>query len=221
VAPLPDAADELFDLDPSRFVAARDALARDLKARGEVAAADAVKALRKPSVAAAALNRVARDEPGLVQSVMEATAAVAKAQAAGGDALREAGRTRRAAVQQLVSRASSISGAAHRDAISGTVEATAVDGEVAELLRAGRLTRDMAAPGAFDLTGVPERATSPARKPRVDAALARRRAKAAADVERAQRDLDAAQAALAKAEDRAVAARAALDAARAVLDDLD
>ena len=55
--------DELFDLPPTEFIAARDALAKQLKADGDAGAAAEVKALRRPSVAAWAVNQVARRQP--------------------------------------------------------------------------------------------------------------------------------------------------------------
>ena len=58
--------DDLFALPPAEFIAARDALAKRLKADGDATRAAEVKALRRPSVAAWAVNQVARRKPELV-----------------------------------------------------------------------------------------------------------------------------------------------------------
>lgn len=101
--------DELFRVDPSEFVARRDALARTLRQQGERDAAAEVKALRRPSLALWALNQVARDEPHVVQAVLDASDAARGAQAdalGGGDAsaLRAAIVARRGAMRRATSR---------------------------------------------------------------------------------------------------------------------
>jgi hypothetical protein len=88
-------AHELFSLDPNEFVAARDRLARDLRAAGDKEQAAAVKALRRPSVPLWALNRVAQDDAQAAEDLLAAAANARAAQddvLAGGDgrALRDA-----------------------------------------------------------------------------------------------------------------------------------
>src|SRR6185503_7823939 len=62
----PDAeAERLYVLDPEEFVAARDAAVKALRGDGKRAEAAAVAKLRKPSVAAWVVNRLARDESDL------------------------------------------------------------------------------------------------------------------------------------------------------------
>ena len=213
---LPEGADELYDVDPSEFVAARDALAKELRARGEVAAANQVRGLLRPTAAAAALNRVARDEPGLVADLLEAGRQLVAAQAAAvrgdRDALREASRRRRELVRRLTARAADISGLAHREAIAATVEAAAVDPEVADSLAAGRLTRDAPPPSAFDLTGVPDDLPAP---PKADPAAEKRRRLADDEVAAAEQAMAEAEQALEAAEEAVIAARHALQDARA------
>ncbi|MDP8988077.1 MAG: hypothetical protein M3N11_06985, partial [Actinomycetota bacterium] len=58
-----DGLDQLYELEPRHFVAARDRLVRELRAAGERQAAAAVKGLRRPTVVAWALNQVARAHP--------------------------------------------------------------------------------------------------------------------------------------------------------------
>src|SRR4051812_44776528 len=52
--------DDLFALDPSEFTAARDRLVAELREAGDKGAAAEVKALRRPTVTAWALNQLAR-----------------------------------------------------------------------------------------------------------------------------------------------------------------
>ena len=81
MADLDDEVDPLYGLPLAEFVTERDALAKRLRADGRREDANAVKALRKPSVAAWAANQVLRSQPGQRDALLEA-----------GDALRAAGR---------------------------------------------------------------------------------------------------------------------------------
>ena len=67
-----DPADALFDVEPKQFIAARDALAKELRSRGERDAATEVKTLRRPTVAAWALNQVARHDAPIVRTLRDA-----------------------------------------------------------------------------------------------------------------------------------------------------
>src|ERR671929_31286 len=58
-----DAADDLYGLPLDAFVPERDALAKRLRADNRREDAAAVRALRKPSVAAWAANQVLRSQP--------------------------------------------------------------------------------------------------------------------------------------------------------------
>jgi len=58
--PLADIVDALYGGDPKHFVAARDAAAREMRAAGRRDEAKAVKALTRPTVAAAGVNRTVR-----------------------------------------------------------------------------------------------------------------------------------------------------------------
>lgn len=205
--------DALYDVDPSTFVTARDALAKALKAEGDAVAAKEVKALRRPTVAAAALNRIARDHPDEIDDLLEAGRALAGAR---GAALREAGRARRDAVQRLARRAP----AAQRDAVAATLEAALVDAELATDLRAGRLTHEAEPPATFGFGAMPDTGAdaTPEPEPEVDVeALHREAAEAEAAVELAEAAARAARRALDDAEARLEAAkRRAADAAAAL-----
>jgi DNA-binding PadR family transcriptional regulator len=146
--------DELFDLDPAEFVAARDRLATQLKAEGDVDAAARVKALRRPSVGAWAVNQVARRQPDLVAAVVEAGRALAAALAAGDrTGLREATGARRDAVRAATWAAVDLAGDAHRDDIAGTFDAVIGDEEAAAEVVAGRLTRGRKPSAVFSPLG--------------------------------------------------------------------
>jgi hypothetical protein len=74
------AIDRLYALPLDEFTAARDELARSMRHAGDDAAATAVKRLRKPSVAAWALNRVRRQDPQRSDQLIEAGRALREAQ---------------------------------------------------------------------------------------------------------------------------------------------
>jgi hypothetical protein len=57
--------DDLYALPLEEFTAARNELARSLKAAGDADEAARVKKLKKPPVSAWAVNQLARDDPGL------------------------------------------------------------------------------------------------------------------------------------------------------------
>ena len=159
------AVDELFTLAPSEFTAARNALVKQLRADKRREEADEVKALRRPSVPAWALNQVARAHPDAVERVISAGAGVVAAQrrALSGvrDAgLREASLKRREAIDDVwrlvasVLRGAGAEPQAHRLAVAGTLEAASLDADVAAVVHAGRLTSDVPAPSGFgDVAG--------------------------------------------------------------------
>jgi hypothetical protein len=146
--------DELFDVPPSEFVAARTALVRELKAAGERGQADQVAALRRPTRSAWALNRVARHEPELIDAYLGAVAALREAtdQALGGDAtaVRPAQRDERAASDAVVAaatghleRTGESATAAVVERVADSLRAAGADDEAAVIVRAGRLVTDL------------------------------------------------------------------------------
>jgi len=156
--------DGLFGLPPEEFIAARDQLARQLKAGGDAAGAKRVSALRRPTVAAWAVNQAARERPELVRELLEAGDRLHQAQRRAlsglrGGGLREAGAQRREAVDRLAAVAaealerSGRSPDPHRDAISSTLQAASVDGEAAAALRDGTLSKELAVPSGFGEAG--------------------------------------------------------------------
>ena len=74
--------DELFTMPPTEFVAARNALAKALRADGHRDEAAAVAALRRPTVPDWALNAVALGEPDVVADAVDAAEHLRSVQAA-------------------------------------------------------------------------------------------------------------------------------------------
>jgi hypothetical protein len=171
--------DQLFRVPPAEFIAARDAEAKRLRTEGDKEGAAAVKALRRPTVGAWAVNQVAREHPELVDAVVDAGARVVDAQTSllsGGDPadLRAATAARREAVGAASRAAVALAGPAYRDGITATFDAAAADEESAAAVRAGTLTRELDPPSSFALLGVaPPEATPSPPPPKIDeAALA-------------------------------------------------
>lgn len=146
------AVDALYAGEADEFVAARDRLARALTKAGDRQAAASVKGLRRPSVAAAALNRLARTDPDGIAELLDLGAQLARAQqdavtGGGSKALRQLTTERRRLVARLSSAAGRGLTASARDAVGATLEAATVTPEVGELLRAGRLTTEASSAG--------------------------------------------------------------------------
>jgi hypothetical protein len=216
------AGDELFGLPPEEFVATRDEVARRLRREGDTEAARRVKALRRPSLSAWAVNQLARSQQQALEGLLvagERLRAAHQAALAGGDAadLRAATRAEREAVAGLVSAAlDRLREAGHpttettRDRIAATLHAGAASPEAADLVRHGRLTADLDPSGFGAAPGGP--AAAPGR-PAAGAEVDGDRAAAAEDDAAARR---ARRAAAAAARDDA-RKRARLAADQAVL----
>lgn len=196
--------DALGDVPPEEFVAARDELAKRLKADGESARAAEVKKLRKPTVTQWLVQQVRLHRAADVNALREASRDVAKAQEAaitGGDrdALRVATATRQTAVQgveRAVDEVLARSGrpAQYRDEVVGIVE-SGVTAEVAS--------------GTFGVRDDLELPEPVRREPAPDPAAERRVADAKVAIEiaeervrRAREELEKAEAALAAVRER-------------------
>lgn len=152
--------DELFEVDLGEFISRRDALVKELKKAGEKDAAAAVKALRKPSAVAGAVNRVARQQADDIDALLASGQAVRAAQVKavqGKDdgGLRTAARDWRALIQTLAGAVAKLAGAQYRDDAAATFEAASADEALGEVLKAGRLTAAFE-PTGFGLAGMPE-----------------------------------------------------------------
>jgi hypothetical protein len=69
---LDSAIDELYSADPDEFTARRNDLAKQLRADGRRAASEQVKELRKPSLAAWAVNQLARKNRREIDLLLDA-----------------------------------------------------------------------------------------------------------------------------------------------------
>jgi hypothetical protein len=157
---LDDEIDRLYGLPLEEFVPERDALAKRLRADNRREDAAAVRALRKPSVAAWAANQVLRSQPSKARALLEAGDALRAAQedllAGRGDAAgaRAAGEAERRAVGDLVAAARGLAreggfpSAAVLDRVRETLHAAATDDEARSEVAAARLTREHR-PAAF------------------------------------------------------------------------
>ena len=152
---MPDA-DDLYGLPLDRFVPGRTALARELRGAGRREEASQVGALRKPSVAAWAVNQLVRTQRRAFDELLEAGDALRAAHddvlAGRGDAesLRRAVAGERAAVDTLAKAARGLlSSEGHElsptivDRVADTLHAAALDDDAREQVRAGRLEREL------------------------------------------------------------------------------
>src|SRR3954453_12284779 len=141
----------LYGLPLDRFTAERNALAAELSSEGERDAAAAVKALRKPSAAAWAVNQLVRAEPDLVEALLGAGGELRQAhrQAASGRGaaqLRAAAEAERAAVEGLMAHAASVLGrvapAGLAESMRNTLHAASSDDEARERVATGTLVAE-------------------------------------------------------------------------------
>ncbi len=142
-----DEADDLYGLPLGEFTAARDALAKRLRGEKRREDADFVKGLKRPSVAAGAINLAVREHGAedLLAAGEELRSAHGALLDGSGDAaaVREATAREREAVREFARLAlgEGASGATE-EKVRATLHAASVDDEVRELLEAGRLERE-------------------------------------------------------------------------------
>jgi len=151
--------DRLYSLPLAEFTPERDDLAKRLRKDGDADAAAAVKSLKKPSVAAWAVNQVQRDRPDEVRELIDVTEELhrvhKKLSSAGArERLEEAAEMQRKLISSLVRCASQLleaGGHAASDAtlqkVADTLRAAALDEDVREQLAHGRLVKDERAAG--------------------------------------------------------------------------
>ncbi|WDG16989.1 transposase [Microbacterium sp. Clip185] len=193
--PVDEVAVALYRLPPDAFTAARDERA----ATADAADAARIKALRKPVVAAWAVNLLVAD--GQLVEAIELAAALREAQEDLDAAeLRRLGTQRRQLVASLAKRAAALAAeAGHpladsaREAVAQTINAAVMDARAAAAVLTGRLRKPLDAGALDDLDAAEVVAGSPlgetAARPASDPdELAVRRARKAA--ERAARDAE-------------------------------
>jgi hypothetical protein len=222
-------AHDLYGLPLDRFIPERGTLAKELRKSGQREQADAVAALRKPSLAAWAVNQLVRTQGRAVAELFDAGDAVRGAQTkllAGqgrGDALREALGRERQAVGKLVDVARGLLNsdghelsAPTLERVAETLEAAALDEASRAQVRDGCLHRELrrVGLGAGEADNVPSpRRRAPRRGSEDRGALRKLEAEARRTAERAAREREAAQAGRDAAAEGLEAAEASLTAA--------
>ena len=198
----------LYALPADEYTKARNARAKELRQESPELAA-AVAKLPKPTAPAAAVNRLARDEPSEIRALVQAGKRLREAQegaVAGkwGADLQEAVREHRAALDRVQREARRLKlSAGVLERVVATVRAASVDPEAQSLLERGLLAQEVAPSGfAIDPSLVPAPAPVPHRK--TEAVPKRPKRK---DQEAARARLRAAKEALAEAKRAAAAAQ--------------
>ena len=151
-----DSSQDLYGLPLDRFVPERTALVKALRAEKRREEANEVAALRRPSVAAWAVNQLVRSNPEGAQAIFAAGDELAEAQTeaasgkGGGDALRSANHQLRDAIAQLLQDADGLPSAggqalsqATLDRVGETLRAAAVDDEARNQVADGCLTQEL------------------------------------------------------------------------------
>lgn len=230
--------DELYGLPLEDWTRARNDLAARLKKAHQAEQAEQVRALRKPSIVAWAVNQLARQERQRVDALLRAGERLRATQeralrgkAAGGDvnaaarAERDAVRDLVAAARRLLEDAGSAASPQTLDRVSQTLRTAAVDDTGRELLARGRLEGELTGVGFGSLTAV-----QPAARPRTDELKAARervkelRAEArrlAQEARAAESEAERAEREAGRARERAEAKREEADAAATKLADAE
>jgi hypothetical protein len=220
--------DDLYGLPLDQFTPERNALAKELRNAGERDRATEVAALRKPSVAAWAVNQLVRTQKRAVGELFEAGDALRAAHDAvlagrgDGSSLRAAVERERLAVETLTKTARGLlTSDGHElsatiiDRVSDTLHAAALEDDARAQVRDGRLERELRHVGLGVAGGLaaPAGASAPAgrsrRAPRQAPEATKKPTAERADTERAVRER-----AQARAEARAAARVAEREARR-------
>ena len=231
---------ELYGRPLDQFISHRDQLVKRLRESGARAEATEVGRLKKPSIAAWAVNQAVRDDAKAAKRLIGAAEQLEVAQAAimrGADraGLRAAMSEEQEAVEAIAGaaaaalRASGSASATTLDRVRKTLRAVAGDPDLATELSRGRVTSDHEAVGFGAAVAMPAPArrsgskTDSKRSPDSKAGSdAERRSAAAAEKKRrqaAERAVKSAEAKLAAASKRVEAAQTKLDRAVAALED--
>jgi hypothetical protein len=240
-----DRVDALLATPPQQFTATRNALAKQLVAEGRRDAAAGVKRLPRAPASLWILNQLAREQPALIESYLEAAQALREAHRGGGD-IRAATPPQREAESRVVAAAGEFA-RTHDQNLTETVvrglrealSSAAADADVAAVVRAGRLIREPGAPSIDELLwSMPQEPSAPtSRRAKAEApsrdrkaerrALQQRIADATAEVSRARdhareasEAAEAANRAWKRAETLAKQARQSVDAAEHGLEQL-
>lgn len=162
-----DEVDDLYKKPLGDFTRARDDLAKRLRQAGDKAAAERVKALRRPTAAAWTLNQLARRYPQRLEALLDAGERLREAQRGalapgGAQELREASQGHRAIVNELLRAAPALFAEGGysekgnpmdrlRDSLLATPTASASD---LELLARGRVSGEIEPGDLSDMLGL-------------------------------------------------------------------
>ncbi|MFB6887740.1 hypothetical protein ACFCX4_00285 [Kitasatospora sp. NPDC056327] len=140
--------DALFALEPGAFTKARKEAAARARAAGDRAGAARIRSLRRPTIAAFAVNRLARTHPDEVRALLELGRALRQAQEElAGPALRELSARRHRLVAALTAQARATAaeagvrlGEAQLREVEQTLRAALASPQAADEVAAGRLS---------------------------------------------------------------------------------
>jgi hypothetical protein len=160
--------DRLYGLPLAEFTGARNEAASELRKAGQREAAEQVKALRKPTAAAGAVNHLVREHRGEVEQFLRAVAALRDAQFSGAGDLAAARKKQHDELARLIR----LGG----EAVRQTLLAAAVDDDAARQLLEARLERELEPRGFGTLLAYappaaarPKEATAPRARPKGEA----------------------------------------------------
>jgi hypothetical protein len=146
---LETAANELYALSPDDFIERRQELVYEARQARDRHLATEIGRLRRPTRSAWLINLLARQEPEAVNALLELGGALQDAQQRmAGDELRQLSAERRKTVDALARRAVELGGEhgysvpeGAKQEVGQTLQTALGDPEIADLLRAGRLTQ--------------------------------------------------------------------------------
>ncbi|MDP9071517.1 MAG: hypothetical protein M3N68_09610 [Actinomycetota bacterium] len=229
------AVDELYAGDPGDFLPARQRLVAELRGTGRREEARQVAGLRRPTLAAWAIDHLALEAPDRIDALVSAGERLRRAHeevVSGGDprALHQAAEERRALIAALAEEALEVLARrggghpdAHREEIEATLEAASSETEVAALARRGRLVTAAPRPAGFggllDLplpTAPPQEAGAPIEVPEE-----RDGRRDEEELERARQETRRLEQQAAEAAADAQRARSAVDQAVATVEELE
>ena len=158
-ARLEQLARELYELPPEEFTAARTAAVKRLRADGDRVTAREVGTLRRPALAAWAVNLLVRERAELVEELTAMGDSLREAQAQlDGAALRDLNRQRRHLVTAVAAEVGAVAsahdhplGAAASRQVEETVHAALVDPRAAVAVRSGLLAQPLTSTGVESL----------------------------------------------------------------------
>src|SRR4051794_19202405 len=166
--------DHLYALPLEEFTPARDAAAKEIRRAGDRETAAIVAKLPKPTPAAWTANQVAREQPELIEAMLEAGEELRVAQEAAvsgaGGGIREATLAERRAVEAVMAAAMDYKPAGKplsrvmADRLRTTLHAAAGDEAIREALAQGRLVDEAQAGGAWPFALEPSGPEPPAPK---------------------------------------------------------